>query len=147
MAHGSAPTQRLRGNEWKAVATLLPYLWEYKWRVVIALIFLITAKLANVGVPLIMKQVVDNLDPSVQVVAVPFALLAIYGLLRFSTTHWNQGAGPLQVRGGSETGPCPPEETEGDLCTFAKQEILDASGAVVAFHDAGVSLCAVQMDV
>jgi len=61
-------------------------------------------------------------------------------MLRFSTTHWNQGAGPLQVRGGSETGPCPPEETEGDLCTFAKQEILDASGAVVAFHDAGVSL-------
>ncbi len=90
MAHSSAPTQRLRGNEWKAVATLLPYLWEYKWRVVIALIFLITAKLANVGVPLIMKQVVDNLDPSVQVVAVPFALLAIYGLLRFSTTLFQE---------------------------------------------------------
>ena len=90
MAHSAAPTQRLRGNEWKAVATLLPYLWEYKWRVVIALIFLITAKLANVGVPLIMKQVVDNLDPSVQVVAVPFALLAIYGLLRFSTTLFQE---------------------------------------------------------
>src|SRR5574339_487485 len=90
MAHSSAPTQRLRGNEWKAVATLLPYLWEYKWRVVIALIFLITAKLANVGVPLIMKQVVANLDPSVQVVAVPFALLAIYGLLRFSTTMFGE---------------------------------------------------------
>src|SRR5574339_1103768 len=90
MAHSSAPTQRLRGNEWKAVATLLPYLWEYKWRVVIALIFLITAKLANVGVPLVMKEVVDGLDPRLQAVAVPFALLAIYGLLRFSTTLFQE---------------------------------------------------------
>src|ERR671915_1621860 len=90
MAHSAAPMQRLRGNEWKAVATLLPYLWEYKWRVVFALAFLVTAKLANVGVPLIMKQVVDNLDPSLQIVAVPVALLAAYGLLRFSTTLFQE---------------------------------------------------------
>jgi ATP-binding cassette subfamily B protein len=90
MAHSAAPTQRLRGNEWKAVATLLPYLWEYKWRVVIALICLVTAKLANVGVPLVMKEVVDGLDPSLQVVAVPVALLAIYGVLRFSTTLFQE---------------------------------------------------------
>ncbi|HEX6155621.1 MAG TPA: metal ABC transporter permease, partial [Burkholderiales bacterium] len=80
MAHSSAPTQRLRGNEWKAVGTLLPYLWEYKWRVILALGCLVTAKLANVGVPLVMKEVVDGLDPTLQLVAVPVALLAIYGL-------------------------------------------------------------------
>jgi ABC-type transport system involved in Fe-S cluster assembly fused permease/ATPase subunit len=90
MAHSAAPTQRLRGNEWKALATLLPYLWEYKWRVVAALVFLVTAKLANVGVPLIMKEVVDGLDPSLQMVAVPVALLAIYGVLRFSTTLFQE---------------------------------------------------------
>src|SRR5687768_10274343 len=90
MAHTAAPTQRLRGNEWKAVATLLPYLWEYKWRVVFALGCLVTAKLANVGVPLVMKEVVDGLDPSIAVVAVPVALLAIYGLLRFSTTLFQE---------------------------------------------------------
>jgi ABC-type transport system involved in Fe-S cluster assembly fused permease/ATPase subunit len=90
MAHSAAPTQRLRGNEWKAVATLLPYLWEYKWRVVLALVCLVTAKLANVGVPLVMKEVVDGLDPSIAVVAVPVALLAIYGILRFSTTLFQE---------------------------------------------------------
>src|SRR5919109_3524387 len=90
MAHSAAPTQRLRGNEWKALAALLPYLWEYKWRVVVALGFLIVAKLANVGVPLVMKEVVDNLDPSLQIVAVPGGLLAVYGLLRFSTTLFQE---------------------------------------------------------
>jgi ABC-type transport system involved in Fe-S cluster assembly fused permease/ATPase subunit len=85
MAHDSAPA-RLKGNEWKALGTLLPYLLEYKWRVGIALAFLVAAKLANVAVPLVMKEVVDSLDPSLQMVAVPVALLAVYGLLRFSTT-------------------------------------------------------------
>jgi ABC-type transport system involved in Fe-S cluster assembly fused permease/ATPase subunit len=84
--HSSAPTQRLRGNEWRALGTLVPYLWEYKARVVLALACLIAAKLTNVSVPLIMKEVVDRLDPSIQIVAVPVALLAIYGILRFSTT-------------------------------------------------------------
>jgi len=84
--HSSAPTQRLRGNEWRALGTLVPYLWEYKVRVALALGCLVAAKLANVSVPLIMKEVVDRLDPSIQMVAVPVALLAIYGILRFSTT-------------------------------------------------------------
>jgi ABC-type transport system involved in Fe-S cluster assembly fused permease/ATPase subunit len=80
----------LRGNEWKALGTLLPYLWEYKWRVVIALAFLVVAKLANVGVPLVMKEVVDGLDTRLQLVAVPVALLAVYGVLRFSTTLFQE---------------------------------------------------------
>ncbi|MGQ0547697.1 MAG: ABCB family ABC transporter ATP-binding protein/permease [Betaproteobacteria bacterium] len=83
--HSAAPVQRL-GNEWRAVATLLPYLLEYKWRVVIALTCLVVAKVANVGVPLVMKEVVDGLDARTAIVAVPVALLAIYGILRFSTT-------------------------------------------------------------
>jgi len=98
MAHSSAPTQRLRGNEWKAVGTLLPYLWEYKWRVILALGCLVTAKLANVGVPLVMKEVVDGLDPTLQLAAVPVALLAIYGLLRFSATLFAELRDVLFVR-------------------------------------------------
>jgi ABC-type transport system involved in Fe-S cluster assembly fused permease/ATPase subunit len=85
-SHNSAPTQPLHGTEWRALGLLLPYLLEYKWRVAAALAFLASAKVANVGVPLVMKQVVDGLDPRLAVVAVPAALLAIYGLLRFSTT-------------------------------------------------------------
>ena len=65
---------------------LVPYLWEFKSRVLIALAFLVTAKLANVGVPLVLKEIVDSLDPQTAILAVPFALLAAYGLLRFSTT-------------------------------------------------------------
>src|SRR6185295_594851 len=86
MAHDAAPSGRLKGNEWQALPRLLPYLLEYKWRVAIALAFLTGAKLANVAVPLVMKEVVDSLDPRLQVVAVPVALLAVWGLLRFSTT-------------------------------------------------------------
>src|SRR5258706_1517189 len=88
--HSSAPAQRVRGNEWRVLRLLAPYVLEYKWRVVIALACLIAAKVANVGVPLIMKEVVDGLDPRVAVAAVPVALLAIYGLLRFSTTLFAQ---------------------------------------------------------
>jgi len=84
--HSSAPTERLSGREWRAAASLLPYLWEYRWRVAIALAFLAAAKLANVAVPLVMKEIVDGLDPKLAVVAVPVAMLAIYGILRFSTT-------------------------------------------------------------
>jgi ATP-binding cassette subfamily B protein len=64
---------------------LLPYLWEYKWRVLIAMVFLASAKFANVGVPLVLKSVVDSLTPAQQVLALPLALLVAYGLLRLST--------------------------------------------------------------
>jgi len=86
MAHNSAPNQKLQGNEWRAVGALLPYVLEYKWRVAFALACLIAAKLANVGVPLVMKEVVDRLDAQTALLAVPVALLAIYGILRFSAT-------------------------------------------------------------
>ncbi|MBW8906633.1 MAG: ABC transporter ATP-binding protein/permease [Betaproteobacteria bacterium] len=90
MAHNAAPTQKLRGNEWRVVGLLVPYLLEYKWRVALALACLITAKLANVGVPLIMKHVVDRLDAQTAIIAVPVALLAVYGILRFSATLFGE---------------------------------------------------------
>ena len=77
---------RLTGSEWRVLRLLLPYVLEYKWRVGFALACLIAAKLANVGVPLVMKQVVDRLNAQTALLAVPIALLAIYGCLRFSAT-------------------------------------------------------------
>src|SRR5919205_1014097 len=99
MAHDAAPTQQLRGGEWRSVRALMPYLLEYKWRVLLALSCLITAKLANVGVPLVMKQVVDRLEGASAIVAVPIALLATYGLLRFSATLFRElrGVGVVPV--------------------------------------------------
>jgi len=75
-----------RRPEWRVVPLLLPYLWEYRWRVIIALIFLAAAKLANVGVPLVLKEVIDSLDATRAALALPLALLVAYGLLRLSTT-------------------------------------------------------------
>ncbi len=81
-----SPADNATGGDWRVVRMLLPYLLEFRWRVAIALIFLVSAKLANVTVPLVMKEVVDSLDASLQIVALPFALLLIYGALRLSTT-------------------------------------------------------------
>jgi ATP-binding cassette subfamily B protein len=79
----AAPKRR---SEWRAFGILLPYLWEFRPRVAIALAFLISAKLANVGVPLVLKEVVDSLDAQTAVLVLPLALLAAYGILRFSST-------------------------------------------------------------
>jgi ATP-binding cassette, subfamily B, heavy metal transporter len=75
-------------NEWQAIRQLFPYLWEFRWRVALAVIFLVTAKLANISVPLLMKEIVDALDKDKAILAVPFALLIGYGLLRLSSTFF-----------------------------------------------------------
>ena len=83
----SAPSAAtgVRGD-WSAIRRLLPYLWAYRWRVGAALACLVTAKVANVGVPLLLKQIVDGLDWRPALPAVPLALLVAYGVLRLSTT-------------------------------------------------------------
>ena len=73
---------------------LFPYLWVYKWRVVAALAFMVGAKFANVGVPLLLKNLVDSMtikpgDPAALLV-VPVALLIGYGALRLSTTLFTE---------------------------------------------------------
>lgn len=72
--------------DWRTVRLLLPYLWEYKWRVFIALSFLIGAKLAVVSIPIILKHIVDNLNQPRALLTVPVALLFGYGALRLAST-------------------------------------------------------------
>ena len=81
---------RTQQGDWHAIATLIPYLWEYKGRVLAALTCLIAAKVANVGVPVLMKEIVDSLDPRTAMLAVPLLLLVAYGLLRLSTTAFTE---------------------------------------------------------
>jgi len=71
------------------VRTLLPYLMAYKGRVFLALACLVAAKLANVGVPLVLKQIVDRLTAPTELV-LPLALLAAYGAMRLSTTVFTE---------------------------------------------------------
>ena len=75
---------------WPTLKTLLPYLWRYRLRVVLALSCLVGAKVANVSVPLIFKEVIDDLSGPQQVLALPAVLLLLYGALRFSTSLFTE---------------------------------------------------------
>lgn len=77
-------------GDWRVIRTLIPYLWEYRGRVLIATVFLIAAKLANIAVPLLMKQIVDSLNADHAVLVVPISLLVTYGLLRLSSTLFGE---------------------------------------------------------
>ena len=93
--HGSSgpapappPAER---DDWQTLKSLLPYLWEFRWRVVAALVCLVAAKTANVGVPLLLKELVDYLGAAgTAALAIPVALLIGYGLLRLSTTLFTE---------------------------------------------------------
>jgi ATP-binding cassette subfamily B protein len=77
-------------GDFRTVGTLLPYLWTWKWRVIAALTALVAAKVANVGVPVLLKEIVDALDRATAPLVVPLALLVAYGLLRLSTTLFTE---------------------------------------------------------
>ncbi|HEX5371669.1 MAG TPA: ABC transporter ATP-binding protein/permease [Aquabacterium sp.] len=93
---GGNPTSATdtRRSDKDTLARLWPYLWAYKGRVVLALAFMVGAKLANVGVPVLLKQLIDRLAPSAQspqaLLAVPLGLLLAYGLLRLSTSLFTE---------------------------------------------------------
>ena len=79
-----------RSGDWATLQRLFPYLWAYKWRVSLALSFMVGAKVANVGVPLLLKTLVDNLTPqpdaATALLVVPLGLLVAYAALRLSTS-------------------------------------------------------------
>ena len=85
----NAPVPRAK-NDWRVARSLLPYLADFRGRVALAMFFLIAAKLANIGVPLLLKEIIDSLDKSKAVLVVPIALLAAYGLLRLSSTFFGE---------------------------------------------------------
>ena len=90
----SAREAQERRSDWATLSRLFPYLWEYKWRVGAALTFMIGAKMANVGVPLLLKQLVDamTIKPgSVEaLLVVPMGLLVAYGGLRLCTSLFTE---------------------------------------------------------
>ncbi len=84
---GSPPSRR---NDWKTIKSLLPYLWEFRARVIIALVLLVGAKVANVAVPLLLKRIVDALNKPHVVLVLPIALLVGYGLLRLTSSLFGE---------------------------------------------------------
>lgn len=91
-APASAPGASPARSDWATLRRLFPYLWSYKWRVIAALAFMVGAKLANVGVPLLLKELVDRMDtrPADALWLVPAALLLAYGALRFLTSLFTE---------------------------------------------------------
>ena len=88
------PADAVQRSDWRTLSRLFPYLWQYRWRVAAALVFVMGAKLANVGVPVLLKYLVDAMtvkpgDPAA-VLVVPAALLLAYGALRLMTSVFTE---------------------------------------------------------
>ena len=86
--------ERASHSDWGTLSRLLPYFWQYRWRVALAMGFLVGAKVANVGVPLLLKELVDGLtipagSPVVALV-VPLGMLLAYGGLRLCTSMFTE---------------------------------------------------------
>ncbi|HSW52061.1 MAG TPA: ABC transporter ATP-binding protein/permease [Sulfuricaulis sp.] len=79
-----------RQSDWNAIKSLLPYLWEFRGRVVLALAFLALAKVATVSVPLVLKEIVDALSPAAAPLALPVFLLVAYGALRLANSTFGE---------------------------------------------------------
>ncbi|MDQ5902513.1 MAG: ATP-binding cassette, subfamily heavy metal transporter [Pseudomonadota bacterium] len=86
-AADASPTET---HIWRTLKLLFPYLWQYRGRMLLALSCLVGAKLANVGVPLVFKEMIDGMTPGQQMLALPAGLLLLYGALRFSTSLFTE---------------------------------------------------------
>ncbi|HRE17343.1 MAG TPA: ABC transporter ATP-binding protein/permease [Rhodocyclaceae bacterium] len=86
-----APDQApLETSLWQTMRTLFPYLWQFRLRVILALLCLLAAKMASVGVPLIFKEVIDDLSPGSQLLALPALLLLLYGAMRLASSLFTE---------------------------------------------------------
>jgi len=90
----AADSPKGRNSEWDTLRRLLPYLWQYKWRMAAALAFMVGSRTASIGLIVLFKVLVDKIAPSPNMAQaltiVPLALLLTYGLLRFSTSLCNE---------------------------------------------------------
>ncbi|CAN1511546.1 ATM1 ABC-type transport system involved in Fe-S cluster assembly, permease and ATPase components [Methylophilaceae bacterium] len=80
-------------QDWQVIKNLLPYLSAYKARIIFTIICLVAAKAANLGVPILLKQIVDAM--SIQsipkaLLVVPVSLIVAYGLLRLSASLFSE---------------------------------------------------------
>ncbi|ADL56454.1 ABCB family ABC transporter ATP-binding protein/permease [Gallionella capsiferriformans] len=89
-SHSTSSSEHDTQGGWQTLRSLVPYLMEFKGRVILAMSLLIFAKLANVTVPLVLKQIIDALDKSHAVLIVPVSLIVGYGLLRLMSTLFGE---------------------------------------------------------
>lgn len=87
---GSSYSGSSEFSGWQAIRSLWPYILEFKWRVGIVAVLLVLAKLTNVAVPLVLKEIVDDMSQPQAMLAVPVALVLGYGLLRLFSTLFGE---------------------------------------------------------
>lgn len=84
--HGSADSKTAQRGDWRVIRDLLPYLLEYRFRVLIALSCLIAAKVTNLGIPIVLKELIDSLNINANspqaLLVVPLGIIIAYGFLR-----------------------------------------------------------------
>jgi ATP-binding cassette, subfamily B, heavy metal transporter len=97
MLSSSAGTPQVHKDrrDWHNLKGMLPFLWEFRGRALFALTCLVLAKVANVGVPLVLKEVVEHFervkgDPALLAASLPFMLLLTYGLLKLGSSLFNE---------------------------------------------------------
>ena len=88
--HARTEEPHKQRTDFKNLLQMFPYVWAYRWRVLIALACLVIAKVATVAVPLILKRIVDSLDVEASLLLLPLGLLLAYGALRLTTALFNE---------------------------------------------------------
>jgi ATP-binding cassette, subfamily B, heavy metal transporter len=91
---GTPKANAFTRGDWRVIQDLLPYLLEHKVRVVLALSCLIAAKFANLGIPILLKDLIDTLNVKVDsaqaLMLIPVGLILAYGALRISASLFNE---------------------------------------------------------
>ncbi|WP_237248284.1 ABC transporter ATP-binding protein/permease [Sideroxyarcus emersonii] len=87
--YSTTPSAQTRAD-WRVIRSLLPYLLEFKVRLVAVIVLLVLAKLANVVVPLALKAVVDAMSKPQAMLTIPVFLVVGYGVLRLLSTLFGE---------------------------------------------------------
>lgn len=86
-------TERVHNDrrDWHNLRAMMPYLWEFRGRALLAIACLVLAKVANIGIPVVLKWIVDSFEnPETQVLILPVGLLIAYGALKLGVTLFNE---------------------------------------------------------
>lgn len=110
-------------NDWSTIKALLPYVWQFKFRVIVALVFLAAAKLASVILPFFLKNIIDELSVERSLLVLPIAALVGYGFARLATSVFGELRDALFAR-----------VTQGSIRQIATRLFRHLFGLSLRFH-------------
>ena len=94
LANSDLPARSKNLGDWATIKTLFPYVLKYPWRVGFALSCLVLAKVSNLGIPIVLKYLIDDLalsaDDPKRLLIVPIALIFGYGALRLASSLFTE---------------------------------------------------------